>query len=186
MNALEALYSEELTDERVLKRYYTKSKARLYDFFVKNMDRLPYFGRLRIGLAKLPTYIALVKEWGRVKLRPIGKVFGLYSPETNTILIDPVVMPELDDPERAWLRKYMDIPSGESVLGHEMVHSDQANTGLMDRLYRKYGQQAREYVEGAASYICDAIFGKSGCYGKLKAWFGSLVEKSGLKRAYQS
>lgn len=193
MNALEGLYSDDLIDlenkheeEGIIRKYYTKAKEKIQDYFSKKMERYPYFGDLKIGLEKLPTYIGFVKEWGKAKLKPVGKVFGMYSPETNTILIDPVVFEELDDPERGWLEKYFDIPSAENVIGHEMLHSDQENTGILGKLYRKYGEEARGYIEGAVSYVSDSIFGESGCYTRLKEGFSRLVDNIGLKRAYQT
>jgi hypothetical protein len=174
------LYSDELID-RPIKKYYKNVRTKLANYFGKIMERLPYLGNLKVRIAKLPTYFAFV----RGKLAPIGKIFGLYSPENNTILIDPAVVPEIDDPERSLLKKYIDIPDCEAVLGHEMVHCDQANTGTMERIYKKYGSLARQYIEGGAAYISDLIFGQSGCYKKLKKWFSGIVERTGIRRAYQ-
>ena len=193
MNALEGLYSDELVDTRnleseegIIRKYYKRARQRIGDYFSKKMGRMPYFGDLKIGLAKLPTYFSLVKEWGKLKMKPVGKVFGMYSPESNTVLVDPVVFKELADPERRWLRKYMDMPSGENVIGHEMLHCDQENTGILERLYRRYGEDARGYIEGAVSYVADSVFGESGCYTRLKEGFSRLVDRIGLKRAYQT
>jgi hypothetical protein len=153
-------------------------------YFSRTLGRLPYFERAMVTVEKLPTYVAELYRGGKRLLVPVGKVFGMYVPATNRVYIDPVTLPEMKDPERGMLKHYFKIPSFESVAGEELIHADQANSGIMTRLVRKYGKSAREHIEGAASYVSDLIYGQTGAYQTWKQRFRRLSEGIGLKRAY--
>ncbi|MEM5798297.1 MAG: hypothetical protein QXP39_02550 [Candidatus Aenigmatarchaeota archaeon] len=174
------LYDEQpVIEEKYLKKYYHKVKDKLDDFFKRHIGRQPYLGRIKIKLCKLPTY--LYKVGNKIG---ISKIFGAYEPSSNSVYIDPVCLPELNDPERAYLKKYFRIPSAERTLAEELVHADQTNSGIISKSIYKYGKRAREYIEGAAAHIADMIYGYTDAYKSWKERFRRAMGSLGLRKAY--
>jgi len=163
----------------MLRKYLERTADRLRSYFRKELGRDPYLGRLKVRLGKLPTYFCKIGDRLAVK-----KIFGLYDPLENEVVVDPVCFKELYDPERPWLERYFRIPKPERVLGEELIHADQANTGLMDRAFYRWGRKAEEWIEGAASWISDKLWGETSVYQEYKDRFSKLVRRKGLRPAY--
>jgi len=157
-----------------------------------------YLGRLglrqdiddvNVRAENLPTWYAVLFDRGKVHLRPVGKIFGLYDPSTNTLVVDKTTVPELGDSvtsdERAMLKAYdIGIPSVERVMGEEHIHHAQKKTGAMANYISRMGNKARDYLEGAASSVGDKLFGRTGIYQQEKEQYRQLVERLGERRAF--
>ncbi|GEM_PF-1925736 len=171
----------------VVKKYLSPVIGKIKGYFSRVFGFTPLFRNVRIRIEKLPSrYLALIERVGdriRMYIRPVGKVFGYYDAPTQTIGIDPCVFPELNDPEREVLKKYEMLLTPERVIGEEFVHNVQHRVGVMDRL-RKYAKKARDYIEGAAAYVSDRLFGRTNIYTREKREYEKLVEKCGEKRAF--
>jgi len=164
------------------RKYVLNPLRKITDYLRDKVGGLSLPERIEIEIRKLPTYYSFVLEsvGNRIKLylRPIAKIFGIAS--RNRIVVDPVIFPEIDDREREWLGT---IPPAERVIGEELIHEVQYYNGIVDRL-KRLGKRARNYLEGAAAYVSDKLFGKTGAYSEEKREYERLVERCGERRAF--
>lgn len=144
-------------------------KGRINQHLAKEFGVVPYLQDLQIRVANLPTYEWLyLDENGEMEKKPMGKVFGLYDPNTKEIIIDPVLFKNSE--ERKRLEKYFEIPTVERVLGEELLHYIQDSLGMIDYNLSRYGgEEARDRIEGAAAEEAEQVFGKTRIYGREKA-----------------
>ena len=170
----------------ILGKYAKAVSKDVRDFFGNRIGKAPYQNDLRMKITKLPSkYQVLWKmneDGMKAYIMPVGKVFGYFNPETNEIGIDPVVFPELNDPERDYLRG-MDIPDARRTIGEEIFHHGQKKTGVMDAYIRKFGADARKYIEGQAAHYTDQMYGRTGIYPEWKDDYRKLVDHYGEKKA---
>ena len=164
-------------DER-LRDYTTPVLEEIREYFKEKMGiEVDYFGDVKIRFAKLP-------QGKSVDGAGIEKIFGFYDPETNVIYVDEILDPENQSEEKQFLEQYMDLPSLERVLGEEFIHYIQKKTGSIAEISRKYGDTARDYIEGSAASIADDIFGETNIYGREKASYRRLVERHGERDSF--
>lgn len=166
---------------------YCKPVAKkVRDFYGEKLNVAPYQKDLKVKIGKLPTkYRVLwkINEDGiGTYIFPVGKTFGMLNPQTGEATIDPVVFPELGDPERKYLSGIR-IPTPERVIGEEILHHGQAKLGILDNYIKKFGTKAKDYIEGQASTYADQLFGKTGVYPSEKAEYVKLMDKYGEKKA---
>lgn len=174
----------------LLKKYVGRATKWVSDYAKEKFGFEPSFRNVRVGIAKLPTMYQRVLEIGRDYIRqrivPVGKVFGSYNPETKEMKIDSVVVPEINDPERYVLKKAgLKIPSAESVITHESVHSVQDESGAIWNYLRKFRGYARDKIEGMAEYVTDRIMGhESPIYAGPKRRIKSDIRQHGERNVF--
>lgn len=182
-----------LNHPTVIGKYFRPLSRKIKRYFGESMDFAPYFKNLNISVEPLPTYARRFLEIGRGYIRehivPVGKIFGMYKPETDEVKIDPIVLPEINDPKtsawRNFLKRYGISNDGESVLAHEMMHYVQKVTGTLDRYTEKAGSYARAYIEGAATDMSEDMLGKrQGVYSRETGLFRKLRRDYGRKKAF--
>lgn len=173
-----------------LKKYISPAVEKVNDFFGKKLGVAPYAKNLKVKMAKLPSKygVALKKTKDGLKLIyvPIGKIFGMYNPDTEEHFVDPIGFGEFDDPEREyWKRLGVGdrIPDALPTNGHEYIHHAQNKLGIIQKAVSKLGDKARSYIEGYASTVSDKLFGKTHVYEPEKVAFEELVGKVGEKKA---
>jgi len=189
MDKTEELYSEEPAFENqpeLLKKYYRPVSYRISKYLESLIGKKPYFGDLRVRIKNLETvWFAIKTPLGYLPVFPVGKVYGKFNSEKNDIELDPSLFPELDSPLRRTLRKYgVEIPDAKRVFGEELIHSVQKKQGAIRNYMNNYGERAVEYIEGAAAYISDKLFGETGIYKTYKEKFKRLAQQIGLRKAF--
>lgn len=182
-----------LNHPTVLGKYFRPLGRKIKRYFGESMDFAPYFKKLNISVEPLPTFARRFLEIGRGYIRehivPVGKIFGMYKPETDEIKVDPIVLPEINDPKtsawRNFLKRYGISNDGERVLVHEMTHYVQKVTGAIGRYLKKAGEYARPYIEGGATDMAEEILGKrQGVYDRETSLFRKLKRNYGRERAF--
>lgn len=182
-----------LNHPEILGKYAKPIAKDMREFFGKNIGKAPYQKDLKIAITKLPTtYQVLWKMYtdGKnasikpVGIKPVGKIFGYFNPDANEIGIDPAVFPELNDPERKYL-KGMEIPDASRTLGEELFHHGQKKTGIMEAYIKKFGPDARKYIEGQAAHYSDQKYGSTKIYPEWKDDYRKLMDRYGEKKALE-
>ncbi len=174
-----------LNGEDVVPDYFVDVEKKVRDHFAEEFGVLPYVDDLEISVAKLPThYWIFVDENGELVERPVSKVFGMYDPENRRIILDPVLFDEYNDPEKAELFKYMEIPTAERVLGEEFIHYIQDNLGILYHHYMHNSQEAQARIEGSAAGEADRVFGRTGVYTEFKRQYEDEVSRKGRRAAF--
>ena len=167
-----------LDNDEDLRGYTMPVLEEIREYFKERMGiEVDYFGDVKIRFAKLAPARKSIDG------KAIEKVFGFYDPETNVIYVDEILNPENQSEEKELLQQYMELPSLERVLGEEFIHYVQKKTGSIKELSRKYGDIARDYIEGSAATIADEIFGETKIYGREKSAYRRLVDKYGERDA---
>lgn len=188
-------------------KYLSTAKTILYrlkPYLHDELGKMPSFKYAKASFTKMPTmYQRLIEvspSYIKVILRPVGRVFGSYDHTTDTILADP----ELASPGQ-FMQLYqheMEIgpgyvrkrsrPAGKirkpplvRVLGEEIVHYAQSKIGAIDRYIGKYGHEARDYIEGAASVVSDYLFGSMNTYPREREKFSKLARRIGYRNALE-
>jgi len=128
---------------RVLGRYWNDIEPNLKAYMKEALGYTPSFTDVDVEIAKLPTY---VDEGNRL----VGKVHGMYDPETQKMYLDPALFKEFDDPEREVLKKYDLEGKPEEIMVHELVHHVQRNLGSLNT-------HPRGYIEGVATKVTEDI-----------------------------
>lgn len=179
-------YSHKFVPAR-LRKYITEASENIGNYFKNLMGVVPSFKDVTFNVRHLPTKfmeVYKVYENGYIEKSsvPVGKIFGTYNPETNEIEIDPSLVDSK-------LKKYyedfgFDVPSPERVVTEEMVHHVQNKTGSLARAIRKYGEKARDYIEGSASTIADRIAGETRIYPHEKEFYRKIEKAIGEGSAF--
>ena len=104
--------------------------------YVPNMD-------LSVSLKPLSEYYTKLVWWpsGRyIKWLPVSaaKIVGQFNPETNEITLDP--------------------SADESTVFHELFHGWQNAAGIIDDSVRKFGDNARKYIELMAEDVTESLY----------------------------
>ena len=175
-----------------LEKYLRKTVKDIGRYIKDKWNEIPLFEGVEISIEELPTYCIKIIKKGEEYLIPVAKIFGFYDPETRRMKFDPVIFRELKswkgyslEKTRGFFEKYgINIPKPERVIGEEHLHLHQDNSGIIDRLIRKYGKKSVDLIEGAASYISDKLFGETDAYRNEKQEFERLVNRFGEKRAF--
>ncbi len=164
------------------RKYVLNPFRKIVQYLRDKVGNLDFPDRIEIEVRKLPTYYVFILErvGNRIKfyLKPIAKIFGVTS--RNRIVVDPVIFPEISDRERYLLKT---IPPAERVVGEELIHRIQYHNGIVDRL-KGIGRKAKAYLEGAAAYISDKLFGKTDIYSTEKREYERLASRYGERRAF--
>jgi hypothetical protein len=179
-----------LNHANTIRKYFSPAAEKVNDFFGKKLGAAPYAKNLKVKVAKLPSQykraIKKTRDGLKQYLIPVGKIFGLYNPETEEHTVDPICISEMDDPER----KYWEnlgigdrIPDGLPTNGHEYIHHAQNKFGIIKKAEDTLGSRARAYIEGYTSTLSDQLFGKTHVYEQEKEAFKQLVAKVGEKKA---
>lgn len=143
---------------------------------------------LKVGITRLPTIyrpvIELSRRGIRAYMRPAGKVFGLYQPQTESMWVDYGVFSKRD-PERQSLESAgIRYESPGEVVAHELVHHLQNKSGAMRRYVNRFGHWARDCLEGTATYITGKMFGKhQNLYRPQQEIARQLIASKGERRA---
>ncbi len=115
----------------------------------------------RIIVDELDYQISLIEYMKKCHGKPyiitqpvgVGKIFGIYNPETDEMLFDPVMV--TDDTEFAnQLKKYgfdVNPPSLDEVLIEENIHRLQKKAGILDKSGRY--RLGKGLVEGHAGTV---------------------------------
>ncbi len=135
-------------------------------------NAVPDYTSAEISVKKQPGIYGLMIDKGRIVWKKIGQTFGSYDPNSNKIEIDPEVA-EGKAPV-----------SLKRVLGEELIHYSQNRFGSIANYAKKFGEGARDYVEGAAATWADRLFGKTGIYPREKAMFEKYERDVGPKAAF--
>lgn len=192
-NCFEGMEPVYLNHPEILSKYAKPIAKDMREFFGKKIGKAPYQKDLKMKITKLPTTYQVLWKMHTdgmnaylkpAAIRPIGKIFGYFNPDANEIGIDSSVFPELNDPERKYL-KGMEIPDASRTMGEELFHHGQKKTGIMDAYIKKFGPDARKYIEGQAAHYSDERYGKTRIYPEWKDDYRKLMDKHGEKRALE-
>ena len=93
-----------------------------------------------------------------------GVILGLYDPETNRIIINPIYENDFGKITRGMGFRdggEQTLPSLERVLAEEVVHGLQRKYGILDLAYKRLGRQrGRDHIEGSAATIAEEALGE--------------------------
>lgn len=158
-------------DDR-LKPYVDSVMGQISGKFGEMYNAVPDYTSAEISVKKQPGIYRLLVDKGQVVLKKVGRIFGSYNPDNNKIEIDPEVA---EGKAPVSLRR---------VLGEEMIHYAQNRFGSIANYAKKFGKDARDYVEGAAATWADRMFGETGVYPREKRLFEDYEREVGPKAAF--
>ncbi|MFH0949466.1 MAG: hypothetical protein V1802_03180 [Candidatus Aenigmatarchaeota archaeon] len=159
-----------------LKKYWMRAKPYVKEA-AENLGIKPYFRKLRIGYEKLQTQM----RNGRI----VGKVAGYFKPP-KTVRIDTALPPELGDDERYELKRSGLLQEPTDVITHEGIHTQQYESGALQRYFEKFGIFGIAIAEGVATYLTEKVTGrKQPIYPLEKKLVEHLISKYGEKPIIQ-
>ncbi len=137
-----------MNESRVLEKYWSRISPELTAYLEKHLGYTPSFRDVEVEVTKLPTFYAL----GLDGIRPVGKVWGAYDPESKKMYLDPSLFDELGDPEQPVLERYGLRGKPSDTFVHELVHSVQDQLGAIH-------SHPHDYIEGVATKVTEDITG---------------------------
>ncbi len=133
---------------------------------------VPYYRDAEISVKRQPKFYRFFVDKGRLIAKKVGEVFGSYNPSSDKIEIDPDVV---EGKAPVSLRR---------VLGEELIHYAQKTLGVLKRYNEKFGERARDFVEGSAATWADREFGETGVYPREKKLYEDYERNVGPKAAF--
>lgn len=150
----EPIYYGTKHEVNIIRKYLKPTLEKIKGYF-KEMGIMPSFRDTVATVSKLPTA-------RNGKGRIIGKVFANYEPREGMSVMryDPAIIPEMGDPQRDELYESgMLKQSITEAMTHEGVHHVQKKTGALREYAARFGEKARDAIEGLASYFTSEITG---------------------------
>lgn len=162
-----------------MKEYVPKTLDKISSYIEKIFGKRPVFSDKIVTVDKLPT----TRD---KKGKPTSKIFGLYQPETGLTVYDKSIFPKLNDTERKELQEYgLLTQKTEDIVGHEAVHHVQKKTGAIRNYVKKFGDDARAYIEGIATKMTEYIFGRQQpIYATEQVLAENVIRRHGIKKAF--
>jgi len=182
-------YGERAID--VLKSHDAEVRPLIRKLSLETSNAEPYDRNMKVIIGDTPTVYGLrlgfVKKGGFIMpvlhRIPIGKVFGSYNKDTDTLTVHYGIFNEFaaDDPERASLENMgIEYQSPKTVLTHERAHRLQHENGALD----KYNW--RDAIEGLATVATEYLLKKpQQVYQSAQGLARNLIEKFGFKNTFR-